>query len=428
MQSRFRFIMRHPVFRCAVLLSILLTITNPTTSVASPQSPTLRALSSFLTELEKEHPQLKTSQAEREAAQARTRAAAQPLYNPEIELDIERVGFNSNKVDTTTVAINQTIDWHDKRSARKNSTLIAQKAVAYEQQAVRQRLIARIFSALADYHLQGEMIQAHNKRLALAKQILAQATQRYNAGDISKLALEQTRLNQTTIQLTLDQAKTQLATKTQTLIAAAATQRRRWPTLPYAPPPLQAAKIPYKQLVTQLPTIKALRTRVTEARSITRLRVREQKADPSIGIKAGGENGDKVMGFTLSIPLYVRNNYRAEVDEARANSRRTESHLESTQHQLKTTLQSAAQSYQLSYARWQTWQKVANSSLQQQANLLMRLWKAGELSTTDYLLQLNQIKAAELNNVELKGSLWKAWFNWLASSHQFKQWLHGQIK
>jgi cobalt-zinc-cadmium efflux system outer membrane protein len=116
------------------------------------------------------------------------------------------------------------------------------------------------------------------------------------------------------------------------------------------------------------------------------------------------------------------------VGEASANIRRAESMLENTKQQLRSQLQSTAQSYQLTYSGWKSWQKVAGNSLKQQSQLLMRLWKAGELSTSDYLLQLKQIKAAELNHIELKGNVWKAWFNWLATSNQFKQWLNGQFK
>jgi len=424
MQSTF--IVHRSVLRYALLLSTMMTI-SPTFATPT-QSPPLKALSSFLIQLENKHPQLKTSQAERDAAKARTQAASQPLYNPDITLETERIGFNNKNIDTTTVGINQTIDWYDKRTARKNSALIAQQAITYEQQSIHQQLIATIFSVLADYHLQRETIQTHNKRLSLEKQIVVQATQRYKAGDLSKLDLEQILLSKTTLQLTLDKAKIQLAAKVQALIATSALQRKTWPALPYAPPPLQAAKLPYEQLVTRLPAFKALHTRVTEAYSLTRLRVREQKADPRIGFKIGGENADTVIGLTVSIPLNVRNNYQAEVDEAKANSRRAESRLEIEKHQLKTNLQAAAQHYQLSYSSWQAWQKIANTSLKKQDHLLMRLWKAGELSTSDYLRQLSQLKEAELNNVALKGALWKAWFNWLATSNQFKQWLSGQIR
>lgn len=413
----------------SVLVCSLLLMTQGVLAKPSHSDTVLRNLSGFLTQLERKHPQLKANRAEIEAAKARARAASRPLYNPEIELDAERIGFNRNKVDTTTIGLSQTFDWYDKRSARKNVATIAQKVTEFEQKESHQQLLADIFSALADYQAQREIIQAHNKRLSLAKQVLAQATRLYKAGDISKLDLEQIRLSQTKAQLTLDLAKTQLAAKSQALVAISGEARETWPALPYAPPPMRVGKLvlaqSYEQILTNLPAMKARISRIAEARSIMRLRVREQKPDPTIGLRVGGEDSDKVLGLTLSIPLNVRNNFQAEVDEARANIRRAESTLENSKHRLKTRLQSAAQTYRLSYSSWQSWKKIAASSLKKQSHLLMRLWKAGELSTSDYLVQLNQIKEAELNNVELKGNVWKAWFKWLAISNQFKQWLNG---
>jgi cobalt-zinc-cadmium efflux system outer membrane protein len=350
------------------------------------------------------------------------------LYNPEIEFDAERTEFNSNNVDIATVGINQTLDWHDKRSARKNIATVEQQAINYEAAATRQQLLANILSALADYQVQREVIQAHSKRLSLTQQVFSQATRLYNAGDISKLDLEQIRLNQTQTQLTLDRAKTALASKAHALAAIAGVQRKSWPSLPYAPPAIRLAKLNYQHLLNNLPSLKAAATRVAVARNTMRLRVREQKADPTIGLKGGAENSEAVIGFTVSIPLNIRNNFQAEVDEAKANLRQRESLLANTKHQLKTRLQAAAQTYQLTYSGWKSWQNIAGNSLQKQSQLLLRLWKAGELSTSDYFVQLNQIREAELNNVELKGNIWKSWFNWLATSNQLKQWLNGRIK
>ncbi len=423
------FLARRSFVSSTLALSTLLIM--PVVFVTTANATTLTTLSSFLNQLESKHPRLKASQAEIKATQARMRAASRPLYNPEIELDSERVGFNQYNVDTITVGINQTIDWHDKRSARKNIATVEQQLTRYEQDAVRQDVTSGIFSALADYQIQREVIQSHNKRLSLVQQVLDQATLLYQAGDISKLDLEQIRLSEAQTQLTLNQAKTILATYSQTLSASAGEVRKVWPALPYAPPHLGMKKTNYEQILTNLPMLKAQAIQVSQARSIMRLRVREQKSDPTIGLRAGGEygdNSDTIIGFTLSIPLNIRNTYRAEVDEARANIKRAESMLENTKQQLRSQLQSAAQSYQLTYSSWKSWQNVASNSLKQQSQLLMRLWKAGELSTSDYLLQLKQIKAAELNHIELKGNVWKAWFNWLATSNQFKKWLNGQLK
>jgi len=412
------------VLALSQLLIMPVAIADP----ANTTSATLKKLSSFLAELEIKHPLLKANRAEIDAARARSRAASRSIYNPEIELDTERTGFNRNNVDTTTIGINQTFDWNDKRSARKNVATIALKVTQFEQEEAHQQLLANIFSALADYQAQREILQAHNKRLSLAKQVLSQATRLYKAGDISKLDLEQLRLSQTKAQLIFNLAKTRLVAQSQDLAAISGVARKTWPALPYAPPvPAGRAVLSqsYGQILTNLPAIKADITRIAKARSIMRLRVREQKPDPTIGFRVGGEDSEKVFGLTLSIPLNVRNNYQAEVDETLANISHAESTLENSRHRLKTRLQSAAQTYRLSYSNWQSWQKIASSSLNKQSHLLMRLWKAGELSTSDYLLQLNQIKEAELNNVELKGNVWKVWFNWLAISNQFKQWLNG---
>lgn len=423
-------IIRHGLMSGTLVLSQLLIIPALLAAPASTtnNSSSLSVLSSFLKQVERKHPQLKAAKAKFDAAKARTSAASHPLYNPEIELGGERVGFNKDKVNTITLGVNQTIDWHDKRTAKKNIASIGQQVTLYEQETSHQQLIANIFSALAGYQVQQEIVTAHNKRHLLAKQILTQASRLYKAGDISKLDLEQIRLSQVQIQLTLNQAKTKLTNKSHTLSTMAGDVHKVWPSLPYAPPVLQPAKLNYDQILANLPMLKADTTRVEQARKVLRLRTREQKPDPTIGLRVGAEDSDKVIGLTLSIPLNVRNNYSAEVDEARANIRQAESTLENSRYQLHTRLQSAAQTYYLTYSSWKSWQKIASSSLQKQSHLLMRLWKAGELSTSDYLVQLNQIKEAELNNVELKGNTWKAWFNWLAVSNQFNQWLNGRIK
>jgi cobalt-zinc-cadmium efflux system outer membrane protein len=415
----------------SVLLIIPLTTFTALLNTANAATATpkaLKTLSSFLQQLESRHPQLRAAQAKTQAAKARSRAASQPLYNPEIQLDSERVGFNSQHVDSVTVGLQQTIDWHNKRSARQNIATVEEQITQLKNQQAKQQLIANIFSALADYQLQREVIQAHNKRLALAKQALSQASRLYKAGDISKLDLEQIRLSTSRSQLTLNQAKTGMARKAQSLATIAGEARKNWPALPYAPPNLQTNKVDYQKLLANLPAFKVANSQIRKQRNVMRLRVREQKADPTIGLRAGGEDSDKVIGLTLSIPLNVRNNHRAEVDEARANIRQAEINLETTKYQLTSQLQSAAQTYQLTYSSWKSWQKIATSSLKQQSHLLMRLWKAGELSTSDYLLQLNQIREAELKQVELKGNVWKAWFNWLAVSNQFKQWLSNKIR
>jgi cobalt-zinc-cadmium efflux system outer membrane protein len=60
-------------------------------------------------------------------------------------------------------------------------------------------------------------------------------------------------------------------------------------------------------------------------------------------------------------------------------------------------------------------------------SLLERIWQAGEMSTADYLVQLNQTLDTRTNALEVQGRLWTAWADWLVASGQADAWL-GQSK
>ena len=52
-----------------------------------------------------------------------------------------------------------------------------------------------------------------------------------------------------------------------------------------------------------------------------------------------------------------------------------------------------------------------------------RLWRAGELSTADYLLQLKQTLDTALAGAELEGRLWRRSTDYLAATGQLESWL-----
>lgn len=392
-------------------------------AVFESNKESLQRLSGFIIQLEKTHPQLQQTKLSITAAEARSRAAEQPLYNPELALDAERVGLHGNKSDAVTLGINQTIDWHDKRAARTNVANSLQRVSRFQQSIHREQLIADILLALTDFQTQKTQTAAHENRLNLMEKVMLQAELLYGAGDISKLELEQLRLSQSQAQLVRDQATTQLNLQHMQLSSVAGVEQTNWPELPSHLPDF--THLDYKHLLKQHPVYRAHLASVEAADNSLRLRRVEKKADPTLGFRVGDEDSDTIIGLSLSIPLNFRNTYQAEVDEASAEYQRSQYMVESEAHLLQTRLKAAVKNYQLTYSSWQAWHQATGSSLQKQSKLLLKLWKAGELSTSDYLLQLDQIKDVEMNNVELTGNVWKSWFNWLAASHQFDAWLSG---
>ncbi len=68
-------------------------------------------------------------------------------------------------------------------------------------------------------------------------------------------------------------------------------------------------------------------------------------------------------------------------------------------------------------------EKTGRHSLDRHGALLERRWEAGELSTTDYLVQLRQSLDTRESALDLQLTLWLAWFEWLAASGQVDNWL-----
>ena len=119
----------------------------------------------------------------------------------------------------------------------------------------------------------------------------------------------------------------------------------------------------------------------------------------------------------------MRNNFSAEVDAANADAIQIEQNAHNLYRTSRARLISTARRFELGRQAWDDWQQTGQTSLESQTQLLERLWQAGELSTSDYLVQLKQTLDTRTAAAELRGSLWQAWFEWLAASGKTESWL-----
>ena len=74
------------------------------------------------------------------------------------------------------------------------------------------------------------------------------------------------------------------------------------------------------------------------------------------------------------------------------------------------------------HSAWSRWQASRGTDVERRANLLERLWREGELSTADYLLQLKQTLDTQLAGAELEARLWRSYTDYLAATGQLERW------
>jgi cobalt-zinc-cadmium efflux system outer membrane protein len=379
-------------------------------------------LSVWLNNVVKQHPRLQAVQADVDKAEAERRAADQPLFNPEIEFEYE-----STDVDTKTAGITQTIDWGDKRSAQTRLADFSWQHSINELAFQQQQLSAEVLLALASYRASIESQQIAAKRMASMATFINIAKQRYDAGDLTEVDLSLAQLASSEASFQLADAEAALIANKQALFVLLGDDSdkalMKLPFIENVPGAQKQAVDNIDVLLDSLPQMKLARARMDIARAGIKLRQREQQPDPTIGIKAGKEGDESLTNITFSMPLFVRNNFSAEVDAANAQLIQRQREAIDIRRLLAAKLKTATQTLALNRRAWAQWQAVGSHSLLQQESLLERLWKVGELSTADYLVQLKQSLDTQASAIEHKTQLWQSWTQWLIASGEINQWI-----
>lgn len=387
-------------------------------AVADPPAPPNPALSRWIDHALAENPQMHAARAAVDAASAQQRAAGRPLFNPELELDAQTAETNS-----AFVGLGQTIDWADKRGARTSVAGFEREAAVAEFANVRQMLATELLLALSDYLSAHESRRLSNRRVEIMDRFANIAERRRKAGDLGQVELDLARLSNTEARLQQAQAAAVQADAQQMLAAVLGEVPTQPPALSTTLPELQLKTTGIETILNNLPQLQVQRHRIAANRATVKLRTRERRPDPTLGLRAGREESDPLIGIGLSVPLFLRNDFQAEVDTANADLTQAQQRGLDIHRRARARLISAAQRYVLMRDAWVRWEQAGLVSLERQIELLQRIWQAGEMSTTDYLVQLKQTLDTRTSAVDLRRELWRAWFEWLAASGQVDRWL-----
>ncbi len=379
-------------------------------------------LSLFIKEILKENPAIQAAQANVAAASARENAASQYIYNPELTAQ-KQDGLEEQ----ISIGINQTIDWAGKRGARQQVG-IANALVAQTQLTVaRQRTASQVLNLLSTYQTKQKSVILVKKRVSLLQKSVAIAQERYKNGDIARIDLDLAQL--ALAEALAPKADTEISANKalQALRAISGFNKTNLPDFPDKLPKLPVKNKDVDSIVNKLPILLVLEHQYQSALARIKLAERERYPDPTIGIQGGKSSDDekhkRLIGVSVSIPLYVLNPYRAEVEAAGYDSIEAQKNRDNILRQARAEIIGSLEQYQILYEAFQEWQKISEKPLSDGVDLIQRLWKAGEISTTDYLIQLKQLIDSQIAGVELKGRAWQSWVELLNASGQVDHWL-----
>lgn len=373
-------------------------------------------LQTFMQQVWTESPVMQGAQAAVEAARARVEGADRPLYNPALALDAERTNIN-----TTSIGFSQTLDWGDKREAQTDIAEQEVMAATAGLRETRQRIAVETLDALTRQFTARETQMLALRRSQLMKDFSDTVRQRQAAGDMG--ALDGTLAQVTYSEALMQQAasESELAEAEAALQAVTGLDMSHWPPLPgeLAAPPERVDST----LLQALPALAVLRSRMEAAKARIRLAKRVGRADPTIGIRAGREDTETLLGLSLEIPLFVRNNFKAEVLVASHEAVGEELVYRDALRRAKARLDGSLGRFQNTTRAWRAWLATGQQAHREQMNLLEQMWQAGELTATDYLIQARQNIDTQATATALMGEVWQAAIGWLDASGQVGSWL-----
>ncbi len=396
---------------------VLVPWTHATAETATFQADP--ALVQFIQNVVDANPRVQAARAALDAQGAVRDAASRPLYNPELSLSAENA-----ETDTRALGISQTLDWGGKRNARTAVAESDRLVVEANYLGTRWAVTIDLLDGLARHQTGVERDSLADSRRGFMAEFAALAERRFEAGDLAQVELDLARLALADARIQKATTGAQLAEARQAVHnLTPASTKTTWPLLPSTMPSLPRAAADPRSLIVALPDVLAARRQAESADALVELRRRERRPDPTLSLAGGEEEGESLIGLNVTIPLFVRNRFSYEVTAAMAQrSQAKEIENDVTQRAL-ARLVSATERYELSRNAWRDWETAGQISLARKTSELQKLWQAGELSTTDYLVQLTATLDVRESAIDLRETLWRAWFEWLAASGQVDSWL-----
>ncbi|WP_095505047.1 TolC family protein [Paraferrimonas sedimenticola] len=344
-----------------------------------------------------QHPDVLAAKERWHGSNANAEAISQPIYNPELSLEADRKGDENNYA----VGVEQTIDLWNRRAVNANQAAHLKTAAMnmFKQEVLNKS--EEVLTALIEWQTADQAASIAQSQRQQLNSMLDLVDARQKSGDLSAVDAELTFLS-------LSQQIAQVAEIESSLMRA---ETRLLELLPHwtrskggLPETFWPSAIPAAsdEKLRQHPLVASSEAIWHSMKENTESARRASKPDPTIGINAGRDGGANLVGLSVSVPLHVRNNFSAENRAAKSMELEAEANWIATFRKQRVDWQVARGTWQRYQHHLNSWKALSADRAENSEQLLKRQWQSGDISTSDYLLALNQRTESLLAGIELE--------------------------
>ncbi|NQY48048.1 MAG: TolC family protein [Colwellia sp.] len=359
------------------------------------------------------HPDIVSARERMNAEFSKAQGSKLPLYNPELSTGYEREGDGNN----FNIGISQTIDLWDKQAV---NVAIGDKILTVASNQFTYAVVqkkAQALTALINWQLATDKSVLAFEQEQQLDILLKIVTKRQQAGDLGPVDAELTFLNLSQLLNKTAQIQAQL-TQAQADVNELLPDWRP-DTQVYPEQGLGVTNFQVvEQWLTQHPQVLAAQALWQVQKNIAQYAMLETKADPTIGLSAGKNADDNIVGITFSMPLNIRNDYQANAKAKNQQAIAAEASFRAVMRKQKYLIQASTASLISNKKYLGRWQKLMQGRGEHSAQLLQKQWQLGDLNTSDYLLALQQRAEGLYAGIELQAQFKLSEVQWLLNVGQ----------
>jgi len=363
-----------------------------------------------------QHPEVIAAKEKMNAAYSTAEGSQKPLYNPELETEFEREG----DADNYTVGVNQTVDWWDKRGIRSKQANFVRVAAFQTFELVWQQKLADALNSIVEWQAASKQSELAIQQEAQMEILISLIRDRQKAGDLSQVDAELALLNfsQKLNQTAHAQVRLRrVAAKLRELLPDWSAKQTEIPAELWA----QTFSRSDAQWVDKHPMVATAKARWETLRKSAKLAGLDAKAEPTFGINAGKAGEDNVVALSFSMPLNIRNNFSADVQAANQEALSSESLYRAIRRKQLFAIEASRASLEEFQQRYERLKNLMRGRGERSETLLEKQWRSGDLSTTEYLLALQQRSDGLVAGIELQTQYRLARIDWLFQTGQLNR-------
>ena len=369
----------------------------------------------WLTQQIKKHPQVIAAKEAMNAQKSEAQSLTKAIYNPEISGDLGHEGSDK----TYTLAINQTIDRTNKRGVRKKQAALLRLSAKNNYDNLLQNKLSDALHNLNNWQAIKKQSQLIAQQEIQLENLLKIVKSRTLSGDLGQLDAE-------LAYLSLSQQFGQSARVQAKLRRIVAQIRELLPD--WNNNNITLSQSQWNQVIDKRadewiethPQVKAAKAQWQIALLATEIANKNKKSDPTFGVEAGKLGSDNVLSLTFSMPLYVRNNFSLQYKAANQKAMSAEANYHAVRRKQLFTIKASKSVLNEYQKRYQKWHTLMQGRDENSENLLQNQWNVGDISTTEYLLTLQQRTEGLLAGIELEQEYQSALIQLLQDTAQLK--------